>query len=366
MSSKTTGVHYYGRFNLELYTKFISNKRRVVDPNRWKLIKEGENLKVFSERLGRPPCTGDNELTGSGLPMLLCVGTIDGNLDDLMFGATSEDLETMRIKASYVDDTSKAAVLQELVLPTEEKPFQSLVLKWMEVDIPFCSTSFVKNRDYVYLEGTGFTTNSHGERVGYHLLHSVAFRQTRVLPNRVRANLSNITFWRQNGPNTMEMYATSIMDPVDMGFIRKLVVPTMANTLLSSLKYVHCGQMRKLAFMLDRKYAESKMRGAPNKARVCTTCTAPVSNRRFSDFSKSYSTCKLCFGFVCFGCKIVRKISFVDLDMQLTQCKVTFCVACTSEVGCMSAIDVARARIAAHESIGERSSSIRALAASYS
>ncbi|GMF58519.1 unnamed protein product [Phytophthora fragariaefolia] len=352
--------------NLELYTKFVANKKHTMDPSRWKLIKEGENLKVFSERLGRPPSTGNKELTGSGLPMLLCIGKMEGSLDDLMFGVTSEDLETMRIKASYVGDASRAAVLEDVVLPTEEKPFQSLVLKWMEIDIPFCSTNLVKDRDYVYLEGTGYVMNSRGERIGYHLLHSVAFRQTCVLPNRVRGNLSNITFWRQAGPNTIEMYGTSIMDPVDMGFIRKLVVPTMADALLSSLKYVYCGQMRKLTFMLDRKYVESKLRGAPSKVRICTTCTVPVTNRRFSDFGKSSSTCKLCFGFVCSGCKIVRKLSFVDLDMQLTQCKVSFCIGCTSEVSCMSAIDVARARISAHQLFGERSSTIRSLAASYS
>ncbi|KAE8981538.1 hypothetical protein PF005_g23265 [Phytophthora fragariae] len=327
--------------NLEHYTKFISSKKRVVDLNRWKLIKEGHKLKVYSERAGQKPSAADIELTG-------------------------EDLETMRIKASYVDDVSGAAVLTDLVRPTMEKPFHTLLLKWMEMDIPFRSTNFVKNCDYVYLEGTGYTMSSQGERIGYHLLHSVSFPQTGELPSRVRGNMSNIGFWRQIGPNTIEMYATSIMDPVDKGMIRKLAVPAMASGLLSSLKYAYCGQMRKLTFMLDRKYAESKLHGAPNKARVCTTCTAPVSSRRMGDFGKSGSTCKLCFGFLCSGCKIVRKLSFVDPDMKLTQRKVTFCTACISEVTSMSAVDVARARIVAQKSIGERSSFIGALSSSNS
>ncbi|KAJ8559248.1 hypothetical protein ON010_g8201 [Phytophthora cinnamomi] len=180
--------------NLEHYTKFISNKKRSVDLNRWKLVKEGEKLKVYSERSGQKPSAADIELTGSGLPMLLCVGTMEGKLDDLMFGVTSEDLETMRIKASYVDDVSGAAVLADVVQPTIEKPFHSLLLKWMELDIPFRSTKFVKNRDYVYLEGTGYTMNSQGERIGYHLLHSLSFPQTGELPGRVRGNMSNIGF----------------------------------------------------------------------------------------------------------------------------------------------------------------------------
>ncbi|KAE8902914.1 hypothetical protein PF005_g23264 [Phytophthora fragariae] len=348
--------------NLELYTKFASAGRRV-NSNRWKMIKEGEKLKVYSERSDRPlpaSAAGD-EPTGSGLPMLLCVGTMEGKLDDLMFGVISEDLETMRIKASYVDDVSGAAVLEDVVLPTVEKPFQSLVLKWMEVDIPFHSTGFIKNRDYVYLEGTGYVTNSQGERLGYHLVHSVSFPQTGELPNRVRGNISIIALWRQLGPNTMEMYATCVIDLADNGVIRKLAVPAIADVFLSTLKYAHCGQMRKLAFILDKKYAESKLHGAPNKARVCVTCSSPVHSRRMGDFGKSSSTCKLCFGFLCSVCKIVRKLSFVDPDLLLSQRKVTFCSACISKVSSMSAIEVARAQIMTKHAIAERSSFLRGI-----
>ncbi|POM58122.1 Hypothetical protein PHPALM_37279 [Phytophthora palmivora] len=279
-----------------------------------------------------------------------------------MFGVISENLEAMRVKASYVDDFSGAAVLDDVCVPTEEKPFQSLVIKWMELDIPFRSTNLVKNRDYVYLEGTGYVQNANGERMGYHLLHSVSFAQTHQLPNRVRGNMSFIGFWRQIGTNTMEMYATSVMDPIDSGLIRKLIVPSMANVFLSTLKYAYCGQMRKLTYMLDKKYAESKMRGTPNKKRICVTCSSPVSSHRIGDFGKSNSTCKLCFGFVCHACKIARKLSFVDPDLLLSQRKVTFCTACISEVTSMSAIDVARTQIAARRlQMSERASFMKTL-----
>ncbi|KAE9042488.1 hypothetical protein PR001_g3715 [Phytophthora rubi] len=279
--------------------------------------------------------------------MILCVGTTEGKLDDLMYGVVSEDLETMRMKTSYVDDFSGAAVLGSVVMPSLEDPFQSLVIKWMELDIPFHSTSLVKNRDYVYLEGTGYVTTPQGERMGYHLLHSVNFPQTHALPNRVRGNLSIIGFWRQISNNAMEMYATGIMDPVDAGLVRKLVVSNMANLFLSSLKYAYCGQMRKLAYMLERRYEESKLHGTPTKKSVCVTCSWPVTSRKLGDFGKSNSSCKLCFGFVCHACKIVRKLSFVDPDLLLSQRKVTFCTACMTDVTNMSALDVARAYLLA-------------------
>ncbi|KAG1692224.1 hypothetical protein DVH05_025654 [Phytophthora capsici] len=344
--------------NLELCMKYLDNKR-TVNPGHWKPLKEKEKLKIFSERpegVAAATASG-NEPTGSGLPMILCVGTKEGKLDDLMYGVISEDLETMRMKASYVDDFSGAAVLDSVVTPTLEDPFQSLVIKWMELDIPFHSTSLVKNRDYVYLEGTGYVTNSKGERMGYHLLHSVNFQQTHHLPNRVRGNLSILAFWRQIGSNTMEMYATGVMDPVDAGLVRRLVVSNMANLFLSSLKYAYCGQMRKLSFMLERRYEESKMHGAPNKENVCVTCSTPITSRKLGDFGKSNSSCKLCFGFVCHQCKIVRKLSFVDPDLLLSQRKVTFCTACISEVTRMSAIDVARAYLMARKRHQDASSS---------
>ncbi|GMF20563.1 unnamed protein product [Phytophthora lilii] len=343
--------------NLELCMKYMDSKRKI-DPQHWKPLKEKEKLKIYSERpegVAAASAAGD-EPTGSGLPMILCVGTKEGKLDDLMYGVISEDLETMRMKASYVDDFSGAAVLDSVVLPTLEDPFQSLVIKWMELDIPFNSTGFVKNRDYVYLEGTGYVKNAKGDRLGYHLLHSVNFPQTHHLPNRVRGNLSIIGFWRQVGSNTMEMYATGVMDPCDAGLVRKLVVPNMATLFLSSLKYAYCGQMRKLSFMLERRYEESKLHGAPNKKTVCVTCSSPITSRKLGDFGKSNSTCKLCFGYVCHACKIIRKLSFVDPDLLLSQRKVTFCTACISEVTSMSAVDVSRAHLLARKRLHDANS----------
>ncbi|KAI9919732.1 hypothetical protein PsorP6_017773 [Peronosclerospora sorghi] len=352
--------------NYERFVKFASPTcgahPRAVNSSRWKLYKEGEKLKVYSERLETTLGAADDEPTGSGLPMLLCTGTMEGKLDDLMFGLISENLETMRVKASYVDDISGAAVLEDVFLPTEEKPFQSLVIKWMELDIPFRSTKYVKNRDYVYLEGTGFISGVQGERVAYHLLHSVSFPQTHPLPNRIRANMSVVAFWRQIGNNTMEMYATGVMDPVDSGMVCKLVVSSLANVFMSSLKYAYCGQMRKLTFMLDKRYCESRMHGTPNRNRVCVTCMTPLSKRRIGDFGKSNNSCKLCFGFVCNACKIARKLSFVDPDLLLSQRKVTFCTACISEVTSMSAAEVARANIMAQKiHLGERLSFMKSL-----
>ncbi|KAG7400217.1 hypothetical protein PHYBOEH_006555 [Phytophthora boehmeriae] len=341
--------------NLEHYNNFIASKSKV-DRRRWKLVKTREQLSVFAER-PESSHAAEGGVSGSGLPLILCVGAMEGRLGDLLYGVMSEDLETMRIKASYVDDISAAAVLDPIVVPSLEEPFQSLIVKWMELDIPFASTNLVKNRDYVYLEGTGYVTAANGDRLGYHLLHSVSFPQTHELPKRIRGNASIIGFWSQTGPNTMEIYATGIFDPCgDM--IRMLVVPGMATAFLSSVKYVDCGQMRKLSFMLDKAYAESKSRGAPNKNNVCVTCSTSIG-RRLGDFAKSNSSCKLCFGHVCHSCRVVRKMSFVDPDLELSRRKVTFCTGCISSVTMMNAADCARAKmLASKKGVGGNFSSM--------
>ncbi|RLN55481.1 hypothetical protein BBJ29_008549 [Phytophthora kernoviae] len=327
--------------NLEKYTTYQDEKKKGVDPRRWKLCKQRQKIKMYVERSG----TGQGEnITGNGLPLIWGTGTKEGKLDDLMYGLVSPTLEAMRVKASYVDDFSGAAVLDSIVEPSLEEPFQALIVKWMELDIPFASTSLVKNRDYVYIDATGFIRWRNGERLAYHLMHSVNFPNTPDLPNRIRANMSAIAFWRQVGPNTMELFGTAVMDPGgDM--IKRIAVPNMAGVFFCTLKYAYCGQMKKLAFMLDKAYAESKQHGAPNKKNVCVTCSAPITGRRLGDFGKSDSSCKLCFGHVCHACKLVRKLSFVDPDLLLSQRKVTFCTKCISEVTRMNAIDVARAQM---------------------
>jgi hypothetical protein len=336
--------------NVERYENFLTKEHKKIDLDHWKVLKTKENSTVYTARhhdvyrSGTPSHNVNNASTG--LPSLLSLGTTVGSLEDMMFGVVNPTLEIMRIKASYVDDLSGAAVLANLEEPSLEDPFRSLVVKWMELDIPFHSTSFVSNRDYVYVEATGMVTLSTGERVGYHVLHSVTFPQTHELPGRVRANMSICGIFRQVRPNAIEVFVTGVMDPGgDM--IRVLVVPSIAAVFLSTLKYVHCGQMKKLAWMLEKRYGEAKELGMPNLEHICVTCSSAITNRRIGDFGKTSSTCKLCFGYVCHSCKIERKLSFVTPDLLLAQRKVTFCAVCLNDASRENASIAARAQILA-------------------
>ncbi|KAF4035947.1 hypothetical protein GN244_ATG11943 [Phytophthora infestans] len=326
--------------NVEKYERFISDSGPRVDQKKWKVIKSKDDTRVYLERHPMIRTTTDGAKTDH--PEFLMTGITWGTVDDCMFGAVNPTLESMRIKASYVEDMSGGAVLASLDTPTVEEPFKSTSVKWMELDLPFASTSLVKNRDYVYLECTKIVRLSTGERVGVMIFHSVNFPQTKMLPGRIRANITVCCIFRQAGPDTIEMYGSGIVDPGgDM--IKAFVMPSIATSYLTTLKYAHCSKMKKMIWMLAKRYAMAKELGTPTCPSICATCTTPISKLRRGDYSKSEgNTCKLCSGFLCRTCRIQRKLTFVGSDLELEQRKVSFCGLCLQKGRTMSPMEVAR------------------------
>ncbi|KAG6608957.1 uncharacterized protein IUM83_12926 [Phytophthora cinnamomi] len=190
--------------NFEKYEEYL-NDNKHIDIARWKKIANSGATTSYMERKKSNP--------DAKFPDLIMVGPLPGTLSDNMFGLMSPTLESMRIKTSYLNDFSAAAILATIVEPTVEEPLRSVVVKWMEIDIPGASIGLVRNRDYVYLESTGIMPLKNGEQVGYHLLHSVNFPQTHKLPNRIRGNMSFCAILHQEGPDRTDCCGRGIMDP---------------------------------------------------------------------------------------------------------------------------------------------------------
>ncbi|KAL3656600.1 hypothetical protein V7S43_018507 [Phytophthora oleae] len=317
----------------EEYEEYVSTNKRV-DSARWKKFSASGAATTYLERKKSNP--------DSNMPVSLMVGPLPGTLDEIMFGLVSPTLESMRIKSSYLNDFSAAAVLATIVEPTVEDPFRSVVIKWMEIDIPGASFGFLRNRDYVYLESTGIMYLKNGERVGYHLLHSVNFPQTFGLPSRIRGDMSLCAIFRQEGNDKTDCFGTGIMDPRGE-MIRSMAVSGMVHATMAGLKYSYCGQMKKLAWLLEQKHAELRERGTPVLKPVCVTCSKPArKSSAISRFSRSSTTCKLCFGVLCGSCKVSKKLSFITPDLELSQRKVRFCVKCLMEANRLDTLEAAR------------------------
>ncbi|KAE8903318.1 hypothetical protein PF010_g17125 [Phytophthora fragariae] len=156
--------------NFQEFDEFVEIDQQIVDERRWKLAKSRDNQHVYAARSRdgnfQPWQTvggNDGKPQGKALLSVLGVGTFRGDLDDLMFGAVNPTQDNMRVKASYVGDIDSAAILCPVVEPSDEAPFQSLIIKWMTIDLPLQSTSLVKRRDFVYIEATGFVYLANGE-----------------------------------------------------------------------------------------------------------------------------------------------------------------------------------------------------------
>ena len=125
--------------------------------------------------------------------------------------------------------------------------------------------------------------------------------------------------------------------------IKALVMPSIATGYLTTLRYAHCSNMKKLAWMLAKRYKLAKELGTPNRPNICVTCTNPISKLRLGDYSKSRNgTCKLCAGYVCRSCRLQCRLTFISSDLQLERRNVYFCGLCLQKARNMSPVQIAR------------------------
>ncbi|TDH74107.1 hypothetical protein CCR75_007404 [Bremia lactucae] len=306
------------------------NFGKDVDHSQWRLFRKDGNTAFYLER---------NQFHGEPkLPTTLMVGSLPGSLDENMFGFVSPTIEATRIKTSYLNDFDEAAVLATIVEPTLEEPFHSIVVKWIEIDIPGATIGLVRNRDYVVLESSGIIRLENGGRVGYHLIHSVNFPQTHELPKRVRGNMSFCGLFCQRTPDITDCRGTGIMDPSG-DVIHPFGVMGMAQALMAGLKYSYCGQMKKLAWLVEQKHSEAKAHALLEVKPLCVLCQQKT---RAQTFGIPRRTCKLCFGTLCFTCAITKKLSFITADLDLVQRRMNFCAKCLIQATHFDTIEAAR------------------------
>jgi hypothetical protein len=340
------------------YEEVLFEDGGKVDERRWKFHSSKEDMRVYSERsqaemdrMVRKTTVGsdsemgqdDGKLRATELPVVISFGTIVGTLEDVMFGLVNPTLDVMRVKASYVDDIQGAAIMARLTEPSLEEPFNSLVIKWMELDVPLNSTNLVKNRDYVYMEATGFVRLSNGDRVGYHQLHSVEFPNAHALRNRIRGRFAVCGLFRQVGPNSVENMSMGTME-AGGDLPRFMQVPVAAKAFLSATKYSYCGHMKKLAWMLEKKQIERRAVGVKSTRHGKSEVACISCGKKPGLMGKSH--CRLCYHHVCYSCKIVKKMSFIIPDGQLVRRRVPFCTVCINSAIRSSAVEAARDQIA--------------------
>lgn len=312
------------------YEQFFVTDQHQVDTRRWEHVKSKDDLHVFNERA--PKDQARKGLVSMGMlqlsnhekdmAVMMSVGTVVGGLEDLMFGIMNTTKDAMRIRAAYVGDVASGAILCPVVEPSEKEPFRSLTVKWMTTDTVPKSTKY---HDFVCVEATDILLLENGVRIGYHVLHSIEFPQTKPLSYYVRGNMSCVTFYRQMHSTIIDAFGSCIVDP-GQKMKRQVFVPAAAHVILTSTNLVRCGQLKKIAWMLQRQHAGFKFSQDDNRKKGCVMC-----GKSKSIAGIRRGTCKLCNGDVCYSCKVRERMHFVGPDNELIQRKITFCSQCMSK-----------------------------------
>ncbi|KAG7394995.1 hypothetical protein PHYBOEH_004397 [Phytophthora boehmeriae] len=267
------------------------------------------------------------------------VGTFPGDLDSVMFGLQSSTEDATRLRASYLGDNlvDEKLLAAPLELPNFEDPLRSCTLRWRGVRSGATAAKVAsgeifstRSKETVYVESTGITHLSSGERVGYELLQSVdvpgfgAFGSTKK-----QTEISYCYVYRQPSPDVMEVFmlGSTSRDGVLLGG---------ALTKMYSLhRIVRCAERRKLAWLLN--FSDPTLAN-PKGGGCCAEC--------FRSFGlwphRAERQCSACDERVCASCTGYRQMRFaLPFRRKITRAKLPFCGRCLQRAEEMSPMTVA-------------------------
>ncbi|KAG2770283.1 hypothetical protein PC129_g17350 [Phytophthora cactorum] len=397
------------------------SRQRRMSRRRWKPVKTRDHITVYKERYPTPSSLastnhqtgvpsrtsrasiadrvsmafrGGNEWTEPKL--LVATGWIEGALDDVMYGVSSPDAQSMLMKATVVKNTLvNGAVLACIDAPCDADPFRFLGIKWFVKGPPTGLQGIVRPRDLVFIEATGVTTRPNGERIGYQLLHSVDLPQYRDLTPQsrmevTRGRISSCSIFREipaglgSRHSKVDVYVKGYVEA--HGKLLDSVALTAASTgLMSSWNSVECANLKKLMWCFrqqpdwgrgrrrgkhrssQRSHASSSLScssmsqiGANTSSMSIPNSSRPPPGQEPQDSSSRCGTCikrltklsgaiscALCYQNTCSRCRVSRTLKEVNKELWLRQEDVLICKRCVLRVDNVAAVDVARAEVAA-------------------
>ncbi|EGZ14378.1 hypothetical protein PHYSODRAFT_252877 [Phytophthora sojae] len=232
--------------NIEQYTTLLVTKDGITDPTRWREVRRRDGVRVYKERVVATR-------QGPTTPQLLLLGTIEGQLEDIMYGVVAPTDEAMKIKSACTQDgVQDSKVLCEILLPTFEDPFRHIGVKWRLFDAK-C--------DHVSLDATGIIETAKRERVGYSISHSVAFSELpsfEAAHGIERLNMSVCLLYRQKTPTTIECYVRGFFEfRTQNEMLGNLTLQAIASQWAAFSRKSECALVKKLAWKMRKSYGWS-------------------------------------------------------------------------------------------------------------
>ncbi|KAF4143934.1 hypothetical protein GN958_ATG06873 [Phytophthora infestans] len=354
--------------NLEEFEEFLFDNNGVLPEHQWEFVRRDEQVETFlrrrekyglrgfgdtkrfrrntSDTSASMSSTTSDELTSLDVADIRSVGFKDGTIEDGVYGAMSPTTEVFRTKSAYVDDKiEECNVLALIDNVTDSDPFTSLTVRWRVTENPPIMRTFLKSYDHIYLEATGFTTLSNGDRVSYQLLHSIDFPHlTPPLSTHSRGQVAAILFMRQIDKDTVQIHGRGVFAiPFERarGLFTHMVLVSMSK---SCINIFFAAQMKKLRWALR----ERRKRGAGSgmlsisSTNECKVCQKTPTVRKGYD-------CMLCGEFVCKSCRVTHKIADIAPGNKLYWTKAFVCPFCMTQVIKSDVSITMRSEIAAGE-----------------
>ncbi|KAI9982548.1 hypothetical protein PInf_008513 [Phytophthora infestans] len=224
--------------NLDQYSELAVTPDGHPDSRSWISIQKREGVRVYKQstrqqqqQIRAQAATGNSAAkTAKVPPSLLLMGTVKGNLDDVLYATAASSTEAILTKSKYTDDgIVDAKVLARIIEPTMADPMHFLNVTWRYYALS-------EPRDYVCLDVAGWGNTARGERVAYHLIHSVGFD---ALPSHehkgiARANMSVCWIFRQRTATQVECYARGYYDlDTTNAMLNSISMHTLASQWLS-------------------------------------------------------------------------------------------------------------------------------------
>ncbi|RLN14370.1 hypothetical protein BBJ28_00016190 [Nothophytophthora sp. Chile5] len=336
--------------NIDGYEEFLYDNNGTLPESEWKFFRRDQQVETYLRRREKynlrgfgatkrfrrgsdtassasTSSTRSEELSSLDVADIRSIGSRDGTIEDAVYGAMGPTTETMRYKSVYVQDgIEDCNVLAIIDNVTVAEPFTSLTIRWRVTENPPIVRNILKSYDHVYLEATGFTQLSNGERVGFHLLHSIDFPSaTYSLPSYSRGQVAAIGFWRQKEPNVVEIHGRGVF-ALPFERARALFVPVVTTSMSKSVMHIfYAAHMKKLRWALNERRTQILPRAQSSMDSVCSVC----NKKRLLHKGDS---CDLCGELVCTLCRITHKIASVELDNKMHWTKVHVCPFCMTKV----------------------------------
>ncbi|KAI9895900.1 hypothetical protein PsorP6_018780 [Peronosclerospora sorghi] len=279
-----------------------------------------------------------------GVTLFAVDGTVDGTVDDFLFGSIAPTDDAWKLRSSHINDRlNDVRLLATLRRPTPQDPYRLIAVKWFAKEIPVLLTGIVHQRDFIIVESSGFTRDSKGERLGYFLMHSVTLPEIPDFSHlgMIRGVMSFCCLSRQDAHGKVNIFSRGFLDPRgDMP--RPLAISITADSLICCVSVVDYAYIKKLRWLLKHSRAQkpSEAEGAQRSSR-CEAC-GKNTNKFLPKASGSGAACQICHRVVCTKCSVMKKITLDVSDKgAVQQFPFCFCKSCLMKAKELSSRDMA-------------------------